>query len=67
MCRVVFDERARKEFLTGFHKRKDERRKKAQEEIEQKLKEEIKKIKLETKDKVPYINLSIKKPLLCLN
>ena len=49
---VVFDERARKEFLTGFRKRKDERRKKAQEEIEKKLKDEIKKIKADTREKV---------------
>ena len=49
---MVFNEGARKEFLTGFRRRKDERRKKAQEEIETRLKEEIKKIKSETKDKV---------------
>ena len=49
---MVFSEGARKEFLTGFRRRKDERRKKAQEEIETRLKEEIKKIKSETKDKV---------------
>ena len=54
---MVFNDKARKEFLTGFRKRKDERRKKAQEEIDQRLKEEIKKIKSETKDKVVYCKI----------
>lgn len=40
---VVFDAAARKEFLTGFRKRKNERRKKAQEQIVKDLKEEKKK------------------------
>ena len=39
---IVFDENKRCDFLTGFRKRKDERRKKAKEEFEKKLKDEIK-------------------------
>ena len=50
--RVVFDENARKDFLTGFRKRKDERRQKAKEQIELNLKNEIKKIKSESRTKV---------------
>jgi ribosomal RNA-processing protein 17 len=50
--RVVFDENARKDFLTGFRKRKDERRKKAKEQIELNFKNEIKKIKSESRTKV---------------
>ncbi|XP_007423280.1 nucleolar protein 12 [Python bivittatus] len=44
---VSFDEQSRREFLTGFHKRKVERRKAAVEEIKRKLKEEEKKMKEE--------------------
>ncbi|XP_034258991.1 nucleolar protein 12 isoform X1 [Pantherophis guttatus] len=44
---VSFDEKSRWEFLTGFHKRKVERRKVALEEIKRKLKEEEKKMKEE--------------------
>ncbi|XP_063165050.1 nucleolar protein 12 [Candoia aspera] len=44
---VSFDEKSRREFLTGFHKRKVERRKAAVEEIKRKLKEEEKKMKEE--------------------
>ncbi|KAL7982391.1 nucleolar protein 12 [Crotalus tigris] len=44
---VCFDEKNRREFLTGFHKRKVERRKAAVEEIKRKLKEEEKKMKEE--------------------
>ena len=49
---IVFDEKKRKEFLTGFRKRKDERRKKWNEKVERDLKKEIKKIKEETKTKM---------------
>ena len=42
---VVFDESKRRDFLTGFRKRKDERRKKAREQMETKLKQEIKEAK----------------------
>ena len=53
---IVFDENKRKEFLTGFKKRKDERRKKWNEKVERDLKNEIKKIKEETKSKVSFIH-----------
>ena len=49
---IVFDEKKRKEFLTGFRKRKDERRKKWNEKVERDLKKEIKKIKDDTRAKV---------------
>merc|ERR1712150_279847 len=49
---IVFDESKRKEFLTGFKKRKDERRKKWNEKVERDLKNEIKKIKEETRSKM---------------
>ncbi|XP_078388177.1 nucleolar protein 12 [Cetorhinus maximus] len=42
---LVFSEEDRREFLTGFHKRKVERRKKALEEIKVKLKEEQRRVK----------------------
>ncbi|NXI42051.1 NOL12 protein, partial [Galbula dea] len=44
---VTFDEERRREYLTGFHKRKVERRKAALEEIKRKLKEEQRKLKEE--------------------
>jgi len=44
-CIVMFDEKNRQEYLTGFRKRKNERRKAAVEEIKQKLKEEQKKVR----------------------
>ncbi|KAM4902117.1 nucleolar protein 12 [Sylvia borin] len=44
---VTFDEERRREYLTGFHKRKVERRKAALEEIKRKLKEEQRKMKEE--------------------
>uniref|UniRef100_V9KUI4 Nucleolar protein 12 n=1 Tax=Callorhinchus milii TaxID=7868 RepID=V9KUI4_CALMI len=44
---VSFSEESRREFLTGFHKRKVERRKKATDEIKQKLKEEQRRVKVE--------------------
>ena len=42
---VVFDEASRKDFLTGFRRRKNERRRKAMEKMEKKFKEEIKNAK----------------------
>ena len=39
---IVFDEGKRRDFLTGFRKRKEERRKRAREQYEKELKEEIK-------------------------
>jgi ribosomal RNA-processing protein 17 len=56
--RVVFDENARKDFLTGFRKRKDERRKKAKEQIKLNLKNEIKKIKSESRTKLDKVKVS---------
>ncbi|NWU97490.1 NOL12 protein, partial [Upupa epops] len=44
---VTFDEEKRREYLTGFHKRKVERRKAALEEIKRKLKEEQRRMKEE--------------------
>lgn len=42
---LVFDNKEREEFLKGFSKRKLQRKKKAQEENDKKLKEERKRIK----------------------
>ncbi|XP_075039030.1 nucleolar protein 12 [Mixophyes fleayi] len=42
---LVFDEEKRKEYLTGFHKRKLQRRKAAVEEIKRKIKQEQKKMR----------------------
>ena len=50
--RIVFDEKKRKEFLTGFSKRKDERRQKWKDKVDKDLKKEIQKIKEKTKAKV---------------
>ncbi|BET00186.1 Nucleolar protein 12 (25kDa) [Nesidiocoris tenuis] len=47
---LVFDENARKEFLTGFRKRKLQRQKKAQEELKEILKAEKKRIRQEAKE-----------------
>lgn len=47
---LVFDPKARREFLTGFHKRKVQRKKKAEEELKQQLKEERKRLKHEARE-----------------
>ncbi|KAI9586800.1 hypothetical protein GQX74_002647 [Glossina fuscipes] len=47
---IVFDPQKRKEFLIGFRKRKNERRKRAKEQIERCLKEERKRIRQEIKE-----------------
>ncbi|CAG9861467.1 unnamed protein product [Phyllotreta striolata] len=47
---LVFDEKERKEFLTGFHKRKLQRKKEAKEKFLNTLKEERKRIKAEAKE-----------------
>ncbi|XP_046753729.1 nucleolar protein 12 [Diprion similis] len=47
---LVFDEEKRREFLGGFHKRKLQRQKKAQEELEKQLKEERKRIKQDARE-----------------
>ncbi|XP_050960782.1 nucleolar protein 12 isoform X3 [Labeo rohita] len=44
-CVLMFDDKDRQDFLTGFHKRKVERRKAALEEIKNKLKEEQKRVR----------------------
>lgn len=44
---LVFDNAKREEFLKGFSKRKLQRKKKAQEENDKKLKEEVKRIREE--------------------
>ncbi|XP_077024885.1 nucleolar protein 12 isoform X2 [Tamandua tetradactyla] len=44
---LSFDEEKRREYLTGFHKRKVERKKVAIEELKQRLKEERKKLREE--------------------
>ncbi|XP_077552418.1 nucleolar protein 12-like [Haemaphysalis longicornis] len=47
---LVFDERERREFLTGFQKRKKERQKKAQEEIKLKAQEEKRRLRAEKRE-----------------
>ncbi|XP_018561826.1 nucleolar protein 12 [Anoplophora glabripennis] len=47
---LVFDENKRRDFLTGFHKRKLQRKKDAKEKFEKELKEERKRIKAEAKE-----------------
>ena len=49
---IVFNEASRKEFLTGFRKRKNERRRKANEQLEKEYKNEIRKAKLKAKEDV---------------
>lgn len=46
-CVVMFDDKERENFLTGFHKRKVERRKAAVVEIETRIKEEQKRVREE--------------------
>ncbi|XP_035695522.1 nucleolar protein 12-like [Branchiostoma floridae] len=46
---LVFDEDARREYLTGFKKRKDARRKRAKEEFDNRVKNEMKRIKAKKK------------------
>ncbi|XP_026752397.2 nucleolar protein 12 [Galleria mellonella] len=55
---LVFDENKRKEFLCGFRKRKLERKKKAQEELQQLLKNEKRRIKQENKESYKKLVLS---------
>ncbi|XP_017302699.1 nucleolar protein 12 [Diaphorina citri] len=58
---LVFDEKARQDYLTGFQKRNQERRQRNQERLEQKLKEEKKRIKKETLKTLPEKNCWIGK------
>ncbi|XP_061556699.1 nucleolar protein 12 [Phycodurus eques] len=46
-CVVMFDDKEREEYLTGFHKRKVERRKAAVSEIRKKIKEEQNRVREE--------------------
>ncbi|KAK4874432.1 hypothetical protein RN001_013792 [Aquatica leii] len=46
---LVFDEAKRRDFLTGFHKRKMERKRKAKEKFEKEFKEEKKRLKAEAR------------------
>ncbi|XP_037037242.1 ribosomal RNA-processing protein 17 [Bradysia coprophila] len=47
---LVFDEKKRREYLSGFRKRKQERRKKARDDLELQVKEERKRLKLEARE-----------------
>merc|ERR1711982_107838 len=53
---IIFDETKRRDFLTGFRKRKEERRKRAKSEFEKKLKDEIKSAKEKAKKEVSEID-----------
>lgn len=55
---LQFNEEKRKEFLTGFHQRKLERKRKAKEELEKRKKEEKKKLKEERKNIMQEMYLS---------
>ncbi|XP_037932270.1 nucleolar protein 12 [Teleopsis dalmanni] len=55
---IVFDPKKRREFLTGFQKRKNERRKKAKDQLMQHLKEERRRIRQEVKDGVKHLKKS---------
>ncbi|XP_055912130.1 nucleolar protein 12 [Eupeodes corollae] len=55
---IVFNHEKRKDFLTGFRKRKNERRKKAKEQLENTLKEERKRIRKEIKDGLSHLKKS---------
>ncbi|KAI7804082.1 nucleolar protein 12 [Triplophysa rosa] len=54
-CVLMFDDKDRQEFLTGFHKRKVERRKAAMEEMKKKLKDEQKRVRDERHKE--YLNM----------
>ncbi|KAH6942069.1 hypothetical protein HPB50_000252 [Hyalomma asiaticum] len=47
---LVFDERERRDFLTGFQKRKKERQKKAQEKLKQQAQEEKRRLRAEKQE-----------------
>ncbi|XP_063229479.1 nucleolar protein 12 [Bacillus rossius redtenbacheri] len=57
---LVFDENARREFLTGFHKRKLERKRAAQEQLEKQLKDERKRLKQEARESYKKLVVSHK-------
>merc|ERR1712066_108016 len=47
---IIFDPAARREFLTGFSKRKKERQEKARKEMEEQIKEEKREIKKQIRE-----------------
>ena len=49
---IVFNEASRKEFLTGFRRRKNERRQKANEQLKREYKNEVRKAKLKAREDV---------------
>lgn len=49
---LEFDNTKRKEFLSGFHKRKTARRRKAQDEMEKALREEKARVRKERQDAI---------------
>ncbi|XP_058823618.1 nucleolar protein 12 [Topomyia yanbarensis] len=57
---IVFDPKQRAEFLTGFHKRKLHRKKVAQNDVQRKLKSEVRRIRNEAKDNVKKLYHSYK-------
>ncbi|XP_055545723.1 nucleolar protein 12 [Wyeomyia smithii] len=57
---LVFDPEKRAEFLTGFHKRKQQRKKVAQTKVQRQLKEEARRIRNEAKNNVKKLYHSYK-------
>lgn len=57
---LVFDPKQRAEFLTGFHKRKQQRKKIAQNKVQRQLKEETRRIRNEAKNNVKKLYHSYK-------
>lgn len=57
---LVFDPEKRAEFLTGFHKRKQQRKKLAQNKVQRQLKEETRRIRNEAKNNVKKLYHSYK-------
>lgn len=55
---IVFDEQKRKEFLSGFRKRKNERRQKAKDEVARLYKEHLKSIKTQQKERMKSMKQS---------
>ena len=55
---IVFNEASRKEFLTGFRKRKNERRKRANDQLEKEYKNEVRKAKIKAREDVIGANTS---------
>ncbi|CAM4879720.1 unnamed protein product [Rotaria socialis] len=49
---LVFDEQARKDYLKGFHKRKIERRERAQKDLEDEIKTDLKNLRQKRRDEM---------------